>query len=340
MAPLLELRDLVATVPTGSGPARVLEGVSLSLARGETLGLVGESGCGKSMTALSIMGLAPAAMRLSGSIAFDGQDLLQADEATLCRLRGRRMAMIFQEPMTALNPLRSIGAQIAEGLRLHLALGRAEAAERTRALLDRVGLPAPRFSPQLYPHQLSGGQRQRVMIAMALACDPVLLIADEPTTALDVTIQKQILDLLRSLVEDSDMALMLITHDLGVVAQLTARVAVMYAGRIVETGATADVFAAMAHPYTRGLFAASPHAVAPAARAKHQRLATIAGAVPDPLHRPPGCRFAPRCPRRQADCLPVPPPLLPMNRTSHLAACLHPHGAVEPVRAAAPEAAP
>jgi peptide/nickel transport system ATP-binding protein len=336
MAPLLQLRDLVATVPTDAGPARVLDGVSLTLGRGETLGLVGESGCGKSMTALAVMGLAPAAMALSGEILFERQNLLRADEAALCRLRGRRIAMVFQEPMTALNPLKSIGAQIAESLRLHLALGRAEVAARTRKLLDRVGLPAPRFSPDLYPHQLSGGQRQRVMIAMALACDPDLLIADEPTTALDVTIQKQILELLRSLVEDSGMALMLITHDLGVVAQVTARVAVMYAGRIVESGATADVFAAMAHPYTRGLFAASPHAVAPTARARRERLATIAGAVPDPQHRPPGCPFAPRCPRRQADCLPSPPPLLPTNRAGHLAACLHPHVAAPAAAAATP----
>ena len=327
-APLLELRDLSVSLASAGGLAPVLTGLDFTLARGQAVGLVGESGSGKSVTALAIMGLLPPRARTRGALRFDGADLLAADEATLCKLRGRRIAMVFQEPMTALNPVRSIGAQISEGLRLHLRLGRAEREARTRRLLDRVGLPAPRFSPDLYPHQLSGGQRQRVVIAMALACKPDLLIADEPTTALDVTIQAQILDLLQELVAEQSMALLLITHDLGVVADRAERVLVMYAGRVIESGPTAAVFGAMAHPYTSGLFAASPaHAGAhPAARAPgapRPRLPAIPGTVPDPLHRPPGCSFAPRCPRAQADCTVTPPPLAPVL-PAHLAACLHP----------------
>jgi len=240
--------------------------------------------------------------------------------------------MVFQEPMTALNPVKTIGAQIAESLVLHLRLSRADAAARVRKLLDRVGLPGPRFSPDLYPHQLSGGQRQRVVIAIALACGPDVLVADEPTTALDVTIQAQILDLLKDIVAETGMGLVLITHDLGVVEEAADRMMVMYAGRVVESGRTDDVFAHMAHPYTRGLFAASPRAamLAPArgAGGRKPRLLAIPGQVPDPLHRPAGCAFAPRCPRAQADCRIAPPPLAPLgrpDRRDHAAACLHPH---------------
>ncbi len=211
MMALLNVENLSVDI----GPAQILKGVNFSMERGETLGFVGESGCGKSITAMAVMGLLTEQATVSGRILFDGQDLLALDDAALCKIRGRRIAMIFQEPMTALNPVKNIGFQIAEGMRLHLGLGRAEAEGRAVALLDRVGLPAPRFSPDLYPHQLSGGQRQRVVIAMTMACGPDILIADEPTTALDVTIQARILDLIAELVEQEGMGLIMITHDLG-----------------------------------------------------------------------------------------------------------------------------
>ena len=311
---LLAVENLGVTI----GQAPILQGVSFTLARGQTLGLVGESGSGKSMTALAVMGLLPDRAASRGQIRLDGADLLAMDEDALCRMRGRRMAMVFQEPMTALNPLRSIGQQVSESLRLHLRLSRAEADTRVRRLLDRVGLPAPRFSPDLYPHQLSGGQRQRVMIAIALACGPDLLIADEPTTALDVTIQAQILALLREIIAESGMALLLITHDLGVFGEVAERVMVMYAGRVVEQGRTAEVFAARRHPYTRGLFAASPQSRP--AGAGRARLAAIPGTVPDPRALPPGCAFAARCPRAEPDCAVLP---LPVGDV----ACLHPFAA-------------
>ncbi|HMB76236.1 MAG TPA: ABC transporter ATP-binding protein, partial [Kiloniellaceae bacterium] len=231
-APLLEVQDLRVEIAGPEGPIPILTGLDLTLAPGESLGVVGESGCGKSMLALAVMGLLPDLAQARGAVRFEGRDLLALNEAELCRLRGRRLAMIFQEPMTSLNPVKTVGRQVAEGLRLHAGLGRAEALARAAALLARVGLPAARFPLTLYPHQLSGGQRQRVMIAMALACEPALLIADEPTTALDVTIQRQILDLLLELAEERGMALLLITHDLGVVAETTDRSLVMYAGQI------------------------------------------------------------------------------------------------------------
>ena len=320
---LLSLQDLRVTIDTPEGPAILLDGVSFELAAGQSLGVVGESGCGKSMTALAVMGLLPAAARAQGQILFEGQDLLALDEDALCRVRGRRIAMVFQEPMTALNPVKTIGDQVAEGLRWHLGLGRGEAEARALRLLQRVGLPAPRFSPQLYPHQLSGGQRQRVVIAMALACEPALLIADEPTTALDVTSQAEILGLIAEVTAELGMALMLITHDLAVVWQNTAAMLVMYAGCVVERGATAEVFARMAHPYTRGLLAASPHGLDADLPSGH-RLATIPGQVPDPHQRPPGCIFAGRCRRAVDDCLLRPP----AERTlvpGHGVACLFPH---------------
>ncbi|NIA68363.1 ABC transporter ATP-binding protein [Pelagibius litoralis] len=320
---LLSLQDLSVVLDTPEGPATVLDRVSFDLAAGESLGIVGESGCGKSMTALAVMGLLPDAARCTGRIDFEGRDLLALDEQALCALRGRCIAMVFQEPMTALNPVKSIGYQVAEGLRWHLGLGRGEAAARAVKLLDRVGLPQPRFSPDLYPHQLSGGQRQRVVIAMALACDPALLIADEPTTALDVTSQAEILALIAEVTAASGMALMLITHDLAVVWQNTAAMLVMYAGAVAERGTTAEVFARMAHPYTRGLLAASPGAlgdILPAGR----RLATIPGQVPDPQDRPTGCVFAARCARAAADCLPR-PPAERVLAPGHAVACLHPH---------------
>jgi peptide/nickel transport system ATP-binding protein len=311
---MLEVEDLVVALPMGGRTVPVLAGVSFALSRGGGVGLVGESGSGKSITALAVMGLLPPGARVSGRIMFDGRDLLATPEADLCAIRGRRIGMVFQEPMTALNPLQSIGQQVAEPLRRHLRLSRAEADMRARRLLDRVGVTAARAGR--YPHQLSGGQRQRVVIAMALACGPDLLIADEPTTALDVTVQAQVLDLLADLAEATGMALLLITHDLGVVSETVARMLVMYAGRVVEQGPTADVLSKMSHPYTRALLAASPHEAG-------GRPVAIPGQVPDPLHRPPGCAFAPRCARARPDCAAAPPGL--RGAAPHLAACLHPH---------------
>jgi peptide/nickel transport system ATP-binding protein len=311
---MLEVEDLTVALPMGGQLVAVLAGVSFTLDRHESVGLVGESGSGKSITALAVMGLLPPGARVAGRIALDGKDLLAASEAELCGIRGRRIGMVFQEPMTALNPLQSIGAQVAEPLRLHLRLSRAEADARAATLLDRVGLGG-KISPHRYPHQLSGGQRQRVVIAAALACGPDLLIADEPTTALDVTVQAQVLALLAGLAAETGMGLLLITHDLGVVSQTVAKVLVMYAGRVVEQGPTASVFGAMAHPYTRALFAARPSEAG-------LRPVAIPGQVPDPLHRPPGCAFAPRCSRTQPDCIQRVPPL--EGDSSHLAACFHP----------------
>ncbi|MGF6178311.1 ABC transporter ATP-binding protein [Ensifer sp. 4252] len=328
-APLLQMAGMSVELSAGTSQADIVCDVDIELNRGERLGIVGESGSGKSMTALAVMGLLPQRMRVRGELLFDGRNLADLPEAEFCRYRGRRIAMIFQEPMTALNPVKSIGAQIAEGRRLHFGETRADAERKARALLDRVGLPAPRFDLDLYPHQLSGGQRQRVMIAMAIACEPDLLIADEPTTALDVTVQAQILDLLDDLIEDTGTALMLITHDLGVVSEMTDRIAVMYAGRIIETGRTDDVFARMAHPYARGLFAASPHgaALAPRQAGGRPRLNAIPGIVPDPFARPAHCSFAQRCAFVQPDCQRAIPPLdlIDTDRNvEHRAACFHP----------------
>ncbi len=330
MEPLLEIRDLDVLLPAGNRQAEILSDIHLTLHRGERLGVVGESGSGKSVTALAVMGLLPHRMTMRGTMRFAGQDLTVLNEAARCSMRGRQMAMIFQEPMTALNPIKTIGAQISEGRRLHMGENRADADKVARRLLDRVGLAAPRFDLELYPHQLSGGQRQRVMIAMALACEPELLIADEPTTALDVTVQAQILDLLDELIDESGTALLLITHDLGVVSEMTDRIAVMYAGRVVESGATDDVFRRMAHPYARGLFAASPHSLTilprPDGGAKRQRLTAIPGVVPDPFSRLPQCGFADRCRYAQADCHASVPALDGAGFLSggHRVACFHP----------------
>jgi len=318
---LLEIEALTVTLDTPRGPVAILDGIDLSLERGQSLGLVGESGCGKSMTALAAMGLLPNRARVAGAVRLEGRNLLELSESQLCRLHGRRMAMIFQEPMTALNPVKSIGHQVSEGLRRHLRLGRAAAEEEAKRLLDRVGLPPQRFSLDLFPHQLSGGQRQRVMIAAAMACRPELLIADEPTTALDVTIQAQVLDLIAELVESEGLALLIITHDLGVVAEMADAVAVMYSGRIVEAGPAATVFARLAHPYARGLFAAMPQAPHGETAAVH-RLATIPGQVPDPAERPPGCHFWPRCPHKRPACEQEPPILRP--GPDHWVRCLVP----------------
>jgi peptide/nickel transport system ATP-binding protein len=288
---LLSVTDLRVTLPTARGPAEALRGISLQMQRGDTVGLIGESGCGKSITALALMGLLPEGATVSGAIRFDGQELTALDEPALCRLRGHRIGMVFQEPMTALNPLHRIGRQIAEPLRLHKGLSAAAARAEALRLLERVQLPQAAQRLDAYPHQLSGGQRQRVVIAIALACGPDLLIADEPTTALDVTIQREVLDLIQELVAEDGMGLLLISHDLGVMAQIVQRLLVMYAGTVVESGPTAAVFERLAHPYTRGLFAARPRLGLP----RGTRLATIPGRVPELADMPRGCPFAERC---------------------------------------------
>ncbi len=302
--PLLQVNDLRVTLPTARGWAQALRGVSLRMERGQTVGLIGESGCGKSLTALALMGLLPEQAQLSGSILLDGQELVGMPEPQLCQLRGARMAMIFQEPMTALNPLHPIWKQIAEPLRLHQHMGAAEAKARALQLLDRVQLPRARERLDAYPHELSGGQRQRVMISMALACSPDLLIADEPTTALDVTVQKEVLALIKQLVNEDGMGLLLISHDLGLMQDQVDRVMVMYGGSVVESAATPELFAQRAHPYTRGLFAARPRW----GLARGTRLTTMAGSVPELMDLPPGCAFADRCPWAVDDCRHIPPP--------------------------------
>lgn len=266
------------------------------------------------------MGLLPEAAQLSGSMVFDGQPLHQLPEKALCALRGRRMGMVFQEPMTALNPLHTIGHQVAEPLRLHLGLSRSAARAQALRLLDKVQLPQAAQRLDSYPHQLSGGQRQRVVIAIALACGPDLLVADEPTTALDVTLQREVLQLISGLVQQDGMALLLISHDLGVMADTVQRLMVMYAGTVVESGPTAAVFDRLAHPYTRGLFAARPRL----GLARGTRLATIRGRVPDIHSMPAGCAFAPRCDRASDACRSQPPALHALG-AGHATRCLHPH---------------
>jgi peptide/nickel transport system ATP-binding protein len=290
-APLIEVRDLGVRLNTSRGPAQAVRGVSFALKRGETLGLVGESGCGKSVTALALMGLLPDSAVISGSIRLDGSELVGLSDADYCKLRGNRISMIFQEPMTALNPMHTIGRQVSEPLRRHTNCSAAEARKEAIALLDRVGLPDAAKRADAYPHQFSGGQRQRVTIAMALACQPDVLIADEPTTALDVTIQGQILDLIADLVAERGMSMILISHDLGVIAENVQRMMVMYGGTVVESGATNAVFTRMGHPYTQGLFRARPRLGA----RKGTRLQTIAGTVPELADLPAGCTFADRC---------------------------------------------
>jgi len=315
--PLLEVNNLHVRLQTHRGPAWAVRDVSFSLERGETLGLVGESGCGKSITVMALMGLLPENAEVTGSIRFDGEELIGRGDRDMCRIRGDRIGMIFQEPMTALNPVHTIGRQVGEPLRLHRALSAAAAHKEAVALLDRVGIPDAARRIDAYPHQFSGGQRQRITIAMALACGPDLLIADEPTTALDVTIQRQILDLIRDLVAERGMALMLISHDLGVIAQNVERTLVMYGGSVVESGSTEAVFAHRIHPYSLGLFAARPGL----GTQKGQRLTTIAGTVPELVDLPPGCPFAGRCSFTIPDChATAPPPRL--VEPGHQARCI------------------
>ncbi|WP_047198353.1 ABC transporter ATP-binding protein [Caldimonas brevitalea] len=304
--PLLQVENLRVTLQTARGPAVALAGLDFTLERGDTVGLIGESGSGKSLTALALMGLLPDTAKAAGRIVFDGQDLLGQSEDDWCRLRGDRIAMVFQEPMTALNPLHPIGRQVAEPLRLHRGLGERDARAEAQRLLERVHLDDAGRRLDAYPHQLSGGQRQRVMIAMALACGPDLLIADEPTTALDVRLQREILELLADLVDDTGMALLLISHDLGVVAEYAERMLVMYGGHIVESGPTDEVFARLAHPYTQGLFAARPRL----GRGRGHRLDAIPGRVPELIDLPPGCPYSDRCPYAIDACqAQLPPPI-------------------------------
>ena len=329
-APLLDVHALQIVFPAGtradpSLEAYAVDGVSFTVARGESVCVVGESGCGKSLTALSLLRLVPPPGRIaSGSrILFDGDDILTLDRERLRAIRGQHMAMIFQEPMTALNPVLSVGEQIAEVLRVHTTLPRAERWTRTVAMLTQVGIADAATRAKQYPHELSGGMRQRVMIAMALIMSPKLVIADEPTTALDVTIQAQILELLRDLRARTGMALLLITHDLGVVAEMASRVIVMYAGRVVEEAPVQALFAAPRHPYTKGLLAAIPRL-----GDDTDRLLTISGSVPPPTALPSGCAFRDRCPQAFARCATEEPALVSVG-SAHRARC---HLIDEPLR--------
>ncbi len=302
MAHLLEVENLQTHFPTRNGLVRAVDGVSFHVDPGELLGVVGESGCGKSITALSILRLiAPPGKIVGGEITFDGKNLLNLSEAEMRQIRGDDIAMIFQDPMTSLNPVFTVGEQIGEALRLHRKLSRKAARAAAIEAMREVAIPDPARRLDDYPHQLSGGMRQRVMIAMALACDPKLLIADEPTTALDVTIQAQILELLNELRSHRELGVLLITHDLGVVAEVADRVAVMYTGRIVEESSVEELFARPKHPYTEGLLRSVPKLTI-ADVAKKERLETIEGVVPSPTELPPGCHFAPRCPYRMPRC--------------------------------------
>ncbi len=313
MSHLLEVKNLQTQFRTRAGVVRAVDGVSFRLGRGELLGLVGESGCGKSVTALSVMRLvAPPGKIVGGEVLFDGEDLLKASESRLREIRGDDIAMIFQDPLTSLNPVYTVGEQIAEALRLHRRMNRRQAREAAVEAMREVSIPDPARRADDYPHQLSGGMRQRVMIAMALACGPKLLIADEPTTALDVTIQAQILELLDELRRTRELAVLLITHDLGVVAEVADRVAVMYTGRIVEESPVAELFARPKHPYTEGLLRSVPKLSVKDVQ-KAERLQSIEGTVPKLTDLPPGCHFAPRCPHRMPRCTEGVIPLYPLE---------------------------
>jgi len=323
---LLTVNNLTVSTEHQSGSINILDNLNFNLERGKSLGVVGESGCGKSMMALAIMGLLPDNMTASGEVLF-GSNLLSLPEKELCQIRGNKISMVFQEPMSALNPVLPIGFQVAESLRLHKNLSRHQAQQQASKVLDRVGLPSQKYSHSLYPHQLSGGQRQRVVIAIAMACNPELIIADEPTTALDVTIQAQILALIAELVFEENMSLILITHDLGVVAENTDEMLVMYAGRIVERGPTKNVFKNLAHPYTRGLFASIPDSEKVNSEqglqseySQTNRLSTIPGRVPEFWERSKGCSFADRCPRVQPQCSSQVPEEIQLG-TAHSTAC-------------------
>jgi peptide/nickel transport system ATP-binding protein len=315
--PILDIRNLVTSFSTRTGDVRPVDGVSLTVQRGKTLGIVGESGSGKSMLSLSIMGLIPPSGKIAGGeVLLEGTELTKLSRSAMRDIRGNRIAMIFQEPMTSLNPVHTVGFQIVEALRAHRKLSDKEARKEAIDALNKVRMPAPEQRFDEYPHQLSGGMRQRVMIAMALACRPALLIADEPTTALDVTIQAQILDLLQDLQAETGMAIILITHDLGVVEQIADDVAVMYAGRIVEHAPVAEIFADAQHPYTIGLMGSMPRL-----EADVDRLVAVGGMVPPLFRLPSGCRFNSRCPFTEAGCTSQQPALAEIG-AAHTVACL------------------
>lgn len=319
MSPLLTVQNLETSFFTKAGQIKAVDGVSYHINKGETLGIVGESGCGKSVTSFSIMRLLSYPGKVTGGkIIFDGQDLRTLSEDKMRQLRGKRMAMIFQEPMTALNPVLSIGRQITEQILAHEPVSQKQARERAIDLLNKVGIPSPAQRIDQYPHQLSGGMRQRAMIAMAISCNPDLLICDEPTTALDVTIQAQIIDLLLKLQQENGMAMQFITHDLGLISEVSDRVVVMYAGRIVEEAPATKVFFQPAHPYTKGLVKSIP-------RVEHSldKLYTIEGVVPSYLDLPKGCRFQNRCPNR-IDVCELKEPVLAAVTTDHTVACYNP----------------
>ncbi|MBI2389837.1 MAG: ABC transporter ATP-binding protein [Deltaproteobacteria bacterium] len=319
--PLLEVRDLVTSFRTDRGLLRAVDGVSFTVPARSTVGVVGESGSGKSVTSLSIMRLIPSPPGHieSGSVKLEGRELLALSEREMRKVRGNEISMIFQEPMTSLNPVYTVGSQIVEAIRIHQKRSRSEAWARAVEMLRLVGIPSPEQRARAYPHELSGGMRQRVMIAMALACEPKLLIADEPTTALDVTIQAQVLDLLRKLQRLLGMSVVLITHDLGVVAEFADRVVVMYAGRVVEEGTVEEVFSAPKHPYTEGLLRSLPR-LGPSTGARPRRLPTIEGMVPDLRELPKGCRFQDRCGYVIDKCREIEPELLPVVGGARLAA--------------------
>jgi oligopeptide transport system ATP-binding protein len=316
---LLEVQDLKTYFKVKAGRVRAVDGVSFAIKPGEKLGVVGESGCGKSVTALSIMRLIPQppGEMAGGSVFFEDQDLLDLPESVMRKIRGGRIGMIFQDPMTCLNPTMTVGNQVGEALRIHLKLSKNESQKRAVSLLEQVGIPAAAERLNSYPHQFSGGMRQRVMIAIALACNPKLLIADEPTTALDVTVQAQILELINGVCSDFGTAVMIITHDLGVVAGMTDRVVVMYAGKVVETAPTDELYTNPRHPYTLGLLASVPRLD----EERHSQLKTIEGAPPDLLKPPSGCPFMPRCAFARAICRTMPPLDPVAGNIAHLKAC-------------------
>jgi oligopeptide/dipeptide ABC transporter ATP-binding protein len=327
--PLLEVRDLRTSFRTPRGRVRAVDGVSFSLERGRTLGVVGESGSGKTVLSRTIMGLLPRRnIEISGTVTYDGRDLSGAGPSVMRHIWGVEMAMVFQDPMTSLNPVMKIGRQIDESLRHHLNMPRDEARATALALLKSVGIPEAERRLDQYPHELSGGMRQRVTIAIALACGPKLLFADEPTTALDVTVQAQILDLLAAQHHERNMAMILVTHDLGVVAGRADDIAVMYAGQIVERAPTTELFANMKMPYTEALLNSIPRIEQPS----HTRLTTIAGRPPDLVDPPKGCRFAARCPYARDKCVQEEPPLIEAETPGHYFKCWFPVGTVEPTR--------
>ncbi len=330
---LLDVRNLRTLFKVMDGIVPAVDGTSFSMGRGETLGIVGESGSGKSVTALTIMRLLdipPAEIGADSEIWFDGREVLSLPDGEMRKIRGNDMAMIFQEPLTSLNPVFTVGDQIAEQVKLHLKVKSSEARDRAVEMLRLVGIPTPERRAHQYPHELSGGMRQRVMIGMALSCEPKLLIADEPTTALDVTVQAQILELLKAIQERTGAALMLITHDLGVVAEMVDNVIVMYAGQIVEQGTVAEVLLEPRMPYTMGLIESIP-----TVEKRGGRLSAIQGVVPSPFHLPPACRFEPRCPYAWETCREVPPELYPAGSDERLARChLHLAGSAERLQSA------